>query len=189
MLFEADPQNARLVRETLQKNLLPGVELIAAGAGDCNGKGYLRVDAVARATSTLDPSTKPTFEEQHFGIPAEKIPVPVVTIDKERANRQPVDLLKIDVEGYEAAVLRGAHRTICADQPILFVECFHDGHRCLESLEDEGYCFVDGDRLEAHPSPETANFFGFPPKFHAQIPSLLTKARARLHASNHRKQS
>jgi len=181
VLFEADPQNARLVQETLTKNHLPGVELIAAGAGDCNGSGYLRVDSLAGATSTLDLSTKQTFEEQHFGIPAEKIPISVVTIDKERAHRQPVDLLKIDVEGYEAAVLRGARRTIGADQPILFIECFHRGHGCLEPLEQEGYRFIDGDRLEAQPSQNSSNFFGFPRKFHSEIPSLLTKARARLH--------
>jgi FkbM family methyltransferase len=181
VLFEADPQNARLVHETLRKNQLPGVELIAAGAGDCNGKGYLRVDSLAGATSTLDSSTKQTFEEQHFGIPAEKIPISVVTIDKERANRQRVDLLKIDVEGYEAAVLRGARRTIGADQPILFIECFHRGHSCLEPLEDEGYRFVDGDRLQPQLIPETANFFGFPRKFHSEIPTLLSKARTRLH--------
>jgi FkbM family methyltransferase len=183
VLFEADPQNARLVRETLKKNRLPGVELIAAGAGDCNGNGYLRVDALAGATSTLDPSTKQTFEEQHFGIPAEKISVSVVTIDKERAHRQKVDLLKIDVEGYEAAVLRGARRTIGADQPILFIECFHRGHGCLEALEDEGYRFVDGDRLQSDLGPDSANFFGFPRKLHAEIPTLLSRARARLHDS------
>jgi FkbM family methyltransferase len=182
VLFEASPPNADLARATLQRNHLSGVELIAAGAGDCNGKGYLRVDSLAGATSTLDHSSEQTFEEQHFGIPAESIPISVVTIDSERARRPRVDLLKIDVEGYEAAVLRGARRTISSDQPVLFVECFHPGHACLQALEREGYRFVDGDRLQAQPSSGTTNYFGFPRKFHSEIDLLLEQARARLHA-------
>jgi FkbM family methyltransferase len=181
VLFEPSPQNADLVRATLQRNQLPCVELIAAGAGDCNGRGYLRVDSLAGATSTLDHSAEQTFEEQHFGIPAERIPISVVTIDNERARRARADLLKIDVEGFEAAVLRGARRTLAADQPVLFIECFHPGHACLQPLEREGYRFVDGDRLQTHLSPDSANFFGFPRRFHSEIDSLLTKARDRLH--------
>jgi len=181
VMFEADPQNAELVRWTLERNQLPGVELIAAGAGDCNGHGYLRVDSLAGATSTLDHSTEQTFEEQHFGIAAEEIPISVVTIDNERARRPRVDLLKIDVEGYEAAVLRGARRTISTDQPILFIECFHPGHACLQPLEQNGYRFVDGDRLQPQPGPHTANYFGFPRKFHSEIDLLLSNARERLH--------
>jgi FkbM family methyltransferase len=180
VLFEADPQNAALVRATLDRNRLPGIDLIAKGAGDCNGNGYLRVDSLAGATSTLDHSSEQTFEEQHFGIPAEKIAISVVTLDNERARRSRVDLLKIDVEGYEAAVLRGARRTISLDQPVVFIECFHPGHACLHPLEKEGYRFVDGDRLQAQPSSATANYFGFPRRFHSEIDLLLSKARARL---------
>ncbi len=180
VLFEPSAQNTELVRATLQRTPLPCVELIAAGAGDCNGIGYLRVDSLAGATSTLDHSAQQTFEEQHFGIPAESISIPVVTIDNERARRARVDLLKVDVEGYEAAVLRGARRTLNADQPVLFIECFHPGHACLEPLQREGYRFVDGDRLQPYLSPGTANFFGFPRRFHSEIDRLLIKARERL---------
>jgi FkbM family methyltransferase len=179
LLFEASPANAELVRATLKRIHLPDVELIAAGASDRQGDGYLRVDSLAGATSTLDDSAEQTFEEQHFSIPSEKTHIPLVTIDDERSRRPGVDLLKIDVEGYEAAVLRGAQRTISSDQPILFVECFHPEHECLGYLEREGYRFVDGDRLKAQVDSGTTNFFGFPRKFHSDIDLLLEEARER----------
>jgi FkbM family methyltransferase len=182
VLFEASPANAELVRSTLKRNQLPDVELIAAGASDCQGDGYLRVDSLAGATSTLDHSAEQTFEEQHWGIPSGKTSIPLVTIDDERSRRFRVDFLKIDVEGHEAAVLRGAQRTISFDQPILFVECFHPEHACLEHLKREGYRFVDGDRLREQVGSETANYFGFPKKFHSDIDLLLKKARERLEA-------
>ena len=182
VLIEASPANAELVRSTLRRNQLPDVELIAAGASDCQGDGYLRVDSLAGATSTLDQSAEQTFEEQHWGIPSGKTPIPLVTIDDERSRRLSVDFLKIDVEGHEAAVLRGARRTISSDEPILFVECFHPEHACLGYLEREGYRFVDGDRLQAQVDSETTNYFGFPRKFHSNIDLLLKQARERLRA-------
>jgi FkbM family methyltransferase len=182
VLFEASPANAEFVRATLKRNYLPEVELIAAGASDCPGEGYLRVDSLAGTTSTLDPSTEMTFEEQHWGVPSGKTLIPLVTIDDERSRRQKVDFLKVDVEGHEAAVLRGAQRTITSDQPVLFIECFHPEHACLADLEREGYRFVDADRLKPQIDSETTNYFGFPPRFHTHINLLIDEARARLKA-------
>jgi FkbM family methyltransferase len=180
VLFEASPANAELVRATLERNQLPDVELIAAGASDRHGEGYLRVDSLAGATSTLDHSTEQTFEEQHWGIRAGTTPIRLVTIDDERSRRLRVDFLKIDVEGHEAAVLKGAEHTVFSDQPIIFVECFHPEHECLRCLEREGYRFVDGDRLKPQVNTETTNYFGFPRKFHPHIDLLLEHARERL---------
>src|SRR5580698_8967050 len=95
VMFEASPANAQLIRTTLKRNQLAGVELIAAGASDRQGEGYLRVDSLAGATSTLDDSVEQTFEEQHWGIPSGKTSISLVTIDCERSHRLPVDFLKI----------------------------------------------------------------------------------------------
>lgn len=140
----------------------------------------MRVDSEAGATSTLDDSAKQTFEEEHWGVASERVGISLITIDDERSRRHRVDLLKIDVEDHEAAVLRGAQQTISSDQPVLFIECFHPGHACLHALETRGYRFVDGDRLTAQVDSQTGNYFGFPQRFHSEIDLLLKKTRERL---------
>ena len=180
VLIEASPSNADLVRETLKRNRFSDLELIAAGASDANGQGVLRVDSEAGATSTLDHGAEQTFEEQHWGVPSERVAIPLITIDEERSRRAPIDFMKIDVEGHEAAVLRGAQKAISSDQPVLFVECFHPDRACLKPLQSLGYKFIDADRLSENPEPETSNFFGFPPKFHDAIDMLLRAAGERL---------
>jgi FkbM family methyltransferase len=47
--------------------------------------------------------------------------VPVVTLDEAISNR-PIGFLKIDAEGAEALVLRGARRLLAADRPIVLVD-------------------------------------------------------------------
>ena len=180
VLFEASAPNAELVRATLQRNQFSDVALIAAGASDCAGSGELRVDSEAGATSTLDASEEQTFEEKHWGVAPGKLQIALVTIDGERAQRGKVDFLKIDVEGHEGAVLRGAQRTIAEDQPVVFIECFHPQHACLRWLEEQGYRLIDSDRLTADIDGQSCNYFAFPPKFHAQIGNLLDQARQRL---------
>jgi FkbM family methyltransferase len=180
VLIEASPSNADLVRKTLERNQLRDVELIAAGASDCKGFGVLRVDSEAGATSTLDDAAKETFQEQHWGVPSERLAISLITIDEERAGRSCIDFIKIDVEGHEAAVLRGAQKTICADQPVLFVECFHPDRACLKPLEGLGYKFVDGDRLAETSEGPTSNYFGFPTRYHEAIGPVLQAAHERL---------
>ena len=182
VLFEASTRNAELVRRTLQRNQFAEVELLEAGASDCHGIGSLRVDSEAGATSTLDDASEQTFEEEHWGVASERVSIPLVTIDEERVSRAPIDFLKIDVEGHEAAVLRGAQHTITSDQPVVFIECFHPDHICLKTLEAQGYRLVDSDHLKAQVDSSTTNFFGFPEKFHGRVDTLLEKARVRLKA-------
>lgn len=48
--------------------------------------------------------------------------VPLVKLDDQFAGGDPVDFLKVDVEGMEADVLRGGKEMILRDQPVLYVE-------------------------------------------------------------------
>lgn len=70
-----------------------------------------------------------------------ELSVPLISIDSEIAEgRLPVpDVVKIDVEGAEVAVLRGMRKTLGAHAPVIICE-LHDSNRELLSLAQElGY--------------------------------------------------
>jgi len=50
------------------------------------------------------------------------IAVPCIALDSIVATETPVALMKIDVEGFELAVLQGAEKTIDRSRPVLYVE-------------------------------------------------------------------
>ncbi len=74
---------------------------------------------------------------------SEVLTVPTTTIDTFCASRDTIDLVKIDVEGFEDVVLEGMKNTLTTFQPILIVECNHDGpsKRVEQLLRQNGYKF------------------------------------------------
>ena len=84
--------------------------------------------------------------------PHQTLTVPVVTLDEDalqRCDLKPV-VIKIDVEGFEAQVLRGARRLISQLRPWLSIdihrEPFGDGLETTErsvrsALDEDGYQF------------------------------------------------
>lgn len=179
VLFEPLPANAMLIRDTLNRYHFPKATLIAAGASDGSGTGTLLANSLAGATSTLEPTKDSTFEERHWGVAAKSLTIPLVSIDDERARHGPVDFMKIDVEGHEKSVLAGACKTIASDQPVLFIECFHAHHPCLNVLEAQGYRFISADHLTEECGEETGNYFCFPQRFSSFIELLLRNAQER----------
>jgi len=95
----------------------------------------LREDAVSDSCGTArfhvpgaEVPTSASLHEGGFrGLAGEHIEVPLTTIDALFAPDDRVDLVKIDVEGFEDAVLRGMARVLADHAPAVILECNADG--------------------------------------------------------------
>lgn len=66
--------------------------------------------------------------------------VPIVTLDDEMADLQRVDLIKIDVEGGEFDVLKGASALLQRTRPLLYVEIMEPAFEGVHAyLQSSGY--------------------------------------------------
>ena len=177
VLIEPLPQNAELIRDTIQRNRFRDATLIVAAASAGSGNGVLHADQIAGATSSLE-SQESTFEERHLGVASRALQVSLISIDEASTGHRPIDFIKLDVEGHEESALRGATQAVARYQPILLVECGHPAHSCLNVLESQGYRILDADHLSLNCSPGTLNYFCLPPRLAASAEGLLEAARA-----------
>jgi len=66
--------------------------------------------------------------------------VPLVRLDEELTDEPRIDIIKIDVEGWELEVLRGAPRVIAVHRPVLYIEAMETEFVKVEAhLRDSGY--------------------------------------------------
>ena len=107
--IEPEGRNIGTLRRRIRSAGLEGVvECIHAAAADRPGERRLRVN--------------PRHPGDHR-LSERGDPVPGVTIDDlTAADRRPISLLKIDVQGAESLVLAGARRVVEARRPAIFVE-------------------------------------------------------------------
>jgi FkbM family methyltransferase len=100
------------LHEILRRTLPSGVEVVAAAASDHSGEGemWLSTEDAVQGVSSLHKR-----DIHHV-----RTRVELVTIDS--LGLEDVTFMKIDVEGHEIAVLKGAADTIKRDRPRLFVE-------------------------------------------------------------------
>lgn len=126
VLFEPDPDNICLIKQTIKNNKISRAYLVEAAASDRNSQEDFALDPITGATGTLECTTR-TFIEQHYKVTSvSKIKVKTVALDEFWRNKMYLepDLLKIDVEGAEQRVLDGAWELIKTVKPILIFECF-----------------------------------------------------------------
>ncbi len=94
----------------------------------------------------------------HSDIAQDSISIPMTTLDDfvETHQIQAVDGIKIDVEGYECEVLKGALRTIRCFHPVLLLEVIDEFLRAqncsalqvLQMLTMEGYTLLNADTCQ-----------------------------------------
>jgi FkbM family methyltransferase len=126
--FEPAPENLAFLRRHVELNRLSNVRVIAAAMSDSDGAAGFQCTP-ERVTSHLAANGSITVECYRVDTLIERNDVPVP------------DCIKIDVEGAEAAVLRGAIGLLQTHRPIVFLATH--GHEpeveCLRILESAGY--------------------------------------------------
>lgn len=134
-------------------NCLNARARLAALGERCGELVVPRPDYFAHASfGSLELRQQPSTEDIGQRIsydPSEGTSVSMLSIDSLELAR--VDLLKLDVEGMELEVLRGARQTLLSWQPILMVEVIKSDRAAIEQLlGDLGYhCFLAGMNLIA----------------------------------------
>ena len=139
--FEPCAYEARFLIDHVRLNHLDNVRVVQAAV--CETRELLPMS-----------SDRGTCENRLVDNPGATLMVPTLSLD---SSGLPVpDLIKMDVEGAEAAVLRGAQRTLLEARPVLFVALHGDEQRkaCAIILRDAGYSIhdLDGQRLSGAPS-------------------------------------
>lgn len=102
----------------------PRVEILELALGDGSGEGELFVAADASAYSGI--------RRRALGGAAATVPVRLARLDDVVAEDAGIGFVKIDVNGAELGVLRGAQRLLARDRPFVLLEC------TLEGLVDYG---------------------------------------------------
>jgi FkbM family methyltransferase len=118
IVFEPLPENASQIRRLLELNPAFPIEVIEAAVG----QGESVMEFVVMAESSMGKLAGSSFQMGRPG--AQRISVRVVGVDELIAAGQfaPPNVVKIDVEGAEMLVLRGAKGLLADYRPTLFIE-------------------------------------------------------------------
>jgi FkbM family methyltransferase len=154
--FEPLGSSVEVLRHNLALNGLGNVDILELALGNEAGRATL-VPGRDEDQSVLVDSSDPAAA-------SEAVRVEVETVDGLVASgRIPApDIIKMDVEGAEVGVVRGAATTLSTHRPTLLVEV-HDCWAQLQPLlDDHGYCSRVLEHGRALPSPEPTHILAAP---------------------------
>jgi len=127
--FEPDPENSSRVIHHARINALPQIEVVCSAVwSECTAMPFHRA-AVASSRNTGAVIDSP----EDFGA-AEVISVPALTLDRFVHEHRPPRVIKIDVEGGEGDVLKGAEAVLRGAKPVLICEIH--GDRALAAVTE-----------------------------------------------------
>ena len=137
--FEPLPRLCDAVRANVHLNGWPHrVRVLAEAVSNRVGTGPFHV-------RRADVPTSASLNEGGFrGLDGDIISVPATRLDATLGSDMPVDLVKVDVEGFEDRVLKGMFGILSRWRPATVVECNpHGPHRDVKQiLGDELYVFL-----------------------------------------------
>ena len=136
LAVEADTWLAGLIRASAAhtKNRDLTIDVLSAAIADRDGVGTFLIAQRGRSSSSLELAGG----RSQMGGVRTRLLVPMLTLDTllaaERATRPAPALVKIDVEGAELAVLRGAPRLLAEARPKLYIEVGREAEGAVGEL-------------------------------------------------------
>ena len=123
-VFEPSPSNMDIIRETIRMNQLENIVPVSKALGEKSGTATFSLGERNSCNSLVE---RPGYNYPNH------IEVPVITLDDYvRENDLEVGLIKVDIEGGEQLLLKGAVETICTQHPILLISIYHSANDFFE---------------------------------------------------------
>lgn len=150
LAIEPSSENAAILEQMVRSNAFQNVTVIRSAAGATSSRGLLHLESDNKGLHSLIPSSTATGSEEVSVRPVDEL--------LGEAGVQRVDLIKIDVEGYESKVVAGMSRVLERDHPAIIFEFMpqwivragDDPLALLETLRNYGYGFtILGDEGDA----------------------------------------
>ena len=135
--IEPNPRAADILRKNIELNSLSNVRVLSDAISDTIGEATLSVPAGGKTTRS---SIVKKYKQ------GSSINVHTSTLDRLLENRDRIDLIKIDVEGAELLVLKGADRTLPKTQRVVLETGPWSERQVIESLGKHGFEVSDLDR-------------------------------------------
>lgn len=138
--FEPNPRNRRLLELHLRWNRAANATVLPYAMSGADGEMSFGWDESQRASSIAS----------HLGGSGWKVPVRHVDGLISSGTLPPPDFLKIDVEGAEADLLRGAAQLLSSDRPLAIVLSTHTAElhdSCCATLRAAGFSIVETDAV------------------------------------------
>jgi FkbM family methyltransferase len=120
--YEPNPHNRARLQENITLNHLGNVRVRDVGLGSQPGRFEMVFNPLMPGGSSIEQKT--VGELLRSGTPVVKLEIQIATLDRDRCDQalpEP-DFIKIDTEGLELDVLKGARETLEKCRPALFLE-------------------------------------------------------------------
>jgi FkbM family methyltransferase len=134
--FEPTPRTNKSLKDNIKLNKIKNIQVYDCALSDTKGEMTLYENPYNAGGNSLTKVAGETIAKSgrdDWG----KHEVDVKTLDEilDKNNQEAISLIKIDVEGHEAEVLKGSQNTLSKYRPIIFAEIGEKRHGLTKILE------------------------------------------------------
>lgn len=152
LAIEADNWLVQLMRKSssLRENSALNIKILGSAISDRNGVATFLIANRGRASNCLEA----VGGRSETGGIRERVTVPTLTLDTLMEFFSPPNFVKIDVEGAESMVLKGARRLLSEIRPTIYIEVGREANDEVTAiLKENSYVLYDGSKSLIEQSP------------------------------------